>query len=194
MKRIVIAAAGLLLAGCAASGTTPPAGTAGTVPTTTTISGATDPGSGGIGGLSTSIESYRSATGAVHTLPLPPERVWEVLPQVYESLGIPVTTSVPATRTIGNPAVQFSRTLAGKRGSQLLDCGQGPLGPLADSYRVDLSVLTLLEPAPGGGTRVENRVNATATNRGASGAPVTCGSTGALEAQVIQKIQELARS
>jgi hypothetical protein len=180
MKRLVVIAAAVLLSGCASGGAG--AGETGTVRATTTVSG--------VGGTRT-LESYGTRVGAAHTVDAPVERVWEALPAVYGALGIPVGTSVPATRTFGNSSLEVNRRMAERPVSTWLNCGEGPFGaPLADSYRVKATVVTTLAPGADGRTQLQTLVSGTATNRAASGAPVNCGTTGALETQIAERLEQ----
>lgn len=186
MRRAAFATTALLLAGCASSssGGEPPPGSV--TRSTTVVSTSA--------GEST-IESYRTTDGVAQDLAVAPEKAWEVLPAVYESLGIPVKTTIPPSKTLGNTALEFNRTLGGQRASALLECGQTATGsPVADNYRINMSVLTALASAESGRTRVETRVNATATSRTTSGAPVNCATTGRLEARIAEQIRRLAGS
>lgn len=127
-----------------------------------------------------------------NTISAAPERVWAVMPAVYQGLNIPVGTVDPAARVIGNKrVVTNSGRLAGGRASAYLSCGSTGIGaPIADSYQVNLSVITQLLPAAGGSTQVQTSLDASATQRGVSGAPVRCASTGRLEQQIAAAIQQ----
>lgn len=181
MKRIVVLAAAALLAGC--SGNAPPSTQ--TVRSTTSIS------STGVGGsATTTIDSYSDVGGSSHRVSATPERVWDLLPVVYQGLGIPVGTSIPDAKTIGNVRLDLNRVLAGQPLSNFVNCGEGPTGnPVADSYRVNMSVLTTLTPAENGATLVQTRVNSSAVNRAVSGATVNCATTGRLEALIAERIR-----
>jgi hypothetical protein len=181
MKRLFVLAAAALLAGC--SGNAPPSTQ--TVRSTTSIS------STGVGGsATTSIDSYSDVGGSSHRVSAAPDRVWEVMPAVYQGLGIAVGTSIPDAKTIGNVRLDLNRVLAGQPLSTFVNCGEGPTGsPLADSYRVTMSLLTTLATAENGATRVETRINASAANRAVSGATVNCATTGRLEALIAERIK-----
>lgn len=179
MKRLAIVAAAALLAACSANA--PPSTQ--TVRSTVSISSQDVVGN-------TTIEAFQDVGGTTHQLGVGPDQVWAVLPTVYQGLGIAVGTSLPDARTIGNTKLVLNRTLAGKPLSTFLSCGDGPTGtPLADSYRVNMALVTMLNPMPNGGTRVETRVGASATNRAVSGAPVSCTTTGRLEALIAERIK-----
>ena len=181
MKRLVVLAAAALLAGC--SGNAPPSTQ--TVRSTTSIST-----TGMEGSATTTIDSYSDVGGSSHQVAAAPDRVWEVMPAVYQGLGIAVGTSLPDSKTIGNVRLDLNRVLAGQPLSTFVNCGEGPTGtPVADSYRVTMALLTTLAPAGNGATRVETRVNASAVNRAVSGARVNCATTGRLEALIAERIK-----
>jgi hypothetical protein len=118
------------------------------------------------------------------------------MPAVYQGLNIPVGTIDQNSRVIGNRRIQTnSGRIAGGRASLHLNCGSTGLGaPIADSYQVDLSVLTQIVPAASGSTQVQTSVDANATQRGVSSAPVRCASTGRLEQQIVAAIQQHLQS
>lgn len=178
MKRFVVLATATLLPACAAPGSHP---SVQTVRNTTTVSSSHT--------SSVTLESYREVGAARSSVRATPEEAWEALPKVYEGLSIPVGTSIPASFTLGNLKLELSRTLGSQRLSNFISCGEGPLGtPLADSYRVTMSVITKLAPDPSGGTTVETRVLASAANRATSSGSVECGSTGRLEAMIAERL------
>ncbi|HEV2148563.1 MAG TPA: hypothetical protein VGR37_14260 [Longimicrobiaceae bacterium] len=184
MRPLLVIACIVLVSACAstAAGT----GETGVVRSTTTVSGSTG---------TVILESYSDRGGAAFVVPAEVDRVWAALPAVYNQLGIPMGTSVPATRTYGNTSLQLGRTLAGKPVSAWLNCGEGPFGaPLANSYRVVASIVTTLAPGANGQTQLRTMVNATATNRGVSGAPVNCGTTGALETLIAERVRQIVGS
>ncbi|MEW5931871.1 MAG: hypothetical protein AB1941_30760 [Gemmatimonadota bacterium] len=182
MKRLVVVATAALLAGCASSGNAP----AETVRSTVSVSG-TD------GAATQTIESYMDVGGTTHRISATPDKVWAVLPTVYQGLGITVGTSLPDYKTIGNSKLELNRTLGGQPLSTFLSCGDGPTGaPIANSYRVNMAVVTTVAPAAGGGSQLETRVNASATNRAVSGAAVNCATTGRLEGMIAERVRNQA--
>ncbi|HEX7048566.1 MAG TPA: hypothetical protein VF188_00005, partial [Longimicrobiales bacterium] len=111
-----------------------------------------------------------------------PEQVFAVVADVYKSLSIPIETIDPAAMVIGNPHHAAQRRFAGERMSTFFNCGSGPWGANADSYRIEMSILTHVAPANPGSVTVRTTVNATGqTLSGASKNQVACGSTGRLE-------------
>lgn len=186
MYPLVVMILALLVTGCASSSSTPapPSG-----PQTTTIS---VPPSGALGGSGSTVvlSVHRDARGSRHTITASPEQVWAALLLVYEKLQIPVGTIDSNARRLGNTALVANRALAGERVSRSLNCGESGFGaPVADSHQVTVSVLTLLEPVPGGGTLIETRLTGSAIARGVSTAPVHCSTSGRLEERIAQGIQ-----
>jgi hypothetical protein len=173
----------LLLAGCAGAG----GPVSGASPQTTAISIGGDATTGA--GSTVLVTSHREMRGSTHRVEAMIDEVWRVLPAVYQELGVPVGTVNTATRTLGNSDVTLNRTLAGDRVSRYLNCGSGQTGqPLADQYRVQATLLTVLHPEADGTTRVETRLNGTAANRATSGNAIACGTTGRLEARIAQAL------
>ena len=110
--------------------------------------------------------------------------MWQALPAVYDSLGIPRTTIDPASHTIGNLGMQIRRQLGKVRLSKYLDCGNAQQGPSADSYDVHLKVVTQLQEQPSGHTQVTTTVDGMAKPFMLSGEYSRCASTGEIELKV----------
>lgn len=90
---------------------------------------------------------------STHTLAVTPDQVWKLLPGVLDTLGIPVGTLEPASRTIGNSGLKIRGRLKGVPLSRYIDCGNSTqIGPNADSYDVNLVFLAEVRPAQGGST------------------------------------------
>lgn len=127
------------------------------------------------------------------TLKATPEAAWTGLLAAYQKLGIPVTSTNSASRTLGNPSFDVRRRLGDQPLSRYLDCGTNLSGVIANSYRVELSVSSSLTPAAGGETVLETRVAASAVSpQGASSGPVRCASTGRLETDIANLTQVAA--
>jgi hypothetical protein len=109
------------------------------------------------------------------------ERIWNALPAVYDSLGLPITDRNVAGRSIGTSSLKIRRKLGNTPLSRYLDCGSTQGSPSADSYEVQLTVLTRLLPAGGDSTTVSTTVDALARPVFVSGEYVNCGSNRTLE-------------
>lgn len=128
------------------------------------------------------------------SVPVPVERAWAVLPAVYELLGIPVGTVDPATRMLGNQALQARGRLGKVPLSHYLSCGGNSVTGIsnADSYAMTIRVLTQLKPESDGGTKVSTLVDAYGRAQAFGNGDVTCGSTGELEQQIAARVATLA--
>lgn len=120
-----------------------------------------------------------------------PERIWSVLPAVYEKLGIRADINEAATRTIGTRSFTQSR-LDGKRTSDWIRCGNQGSGPSSGGmYRTRLSIITSVEPASGGGSKIVTEIGGIATPvEGTSTGPVTCVSLGTIEQRIRELVDE----
>jgi len=129
------------------------------------------------------------------TVPLDasPDRVWTVLLEVYQALGVPAEINDATTWSYGTRRFSQSR-LAGRRVAEFVRCGHEGAGASAMSaHRIRLSIVSSLKPARGGKTVLQTEVGGSATSiEGTSTAPVRCVSEGQLEqqihAQVIQRL------
>ena len=127
--------------------------------------------------------------GEVRVVPSPPAKVFTAAALVMQNLRIPVDVRDSAGGMIGAVKLVRSRNLAGSALSRYLECGAGMTGPRADSHRVQMPLLLFIDPAPDGKTKLRIALAASAQdNTGTSNSPVTCGSTGALEAQLRKAI------
>lgn len=123
--------------------------------------------------------------GITSTLTAAPEDVWAALQRTYDELGIPVKTLDRQAGVLGNRDISVVRRLAGESLSAYLNCGTDPqLGPLANSYRIELSVLSSVRASRDGGTELETQVVGQGRKIGQSTASVHCSSTGRLEARI----------
>ena len=113
-----------------------------------------------------------------------PAELWAKLNAAYSNLGLPVTARDSAAFAVAAQNAQFMGRFGQTAMSRIIDCGVTPFGTQrANSYHVWLSVATQLQPSSKG-TTVRTSLAATARDQNSSTAPVQCGSTGALEADI----------
>jgi hypothetical protein len=155
----------------------------GPTPTSTSI------GSVGRAGSSNTLATVSSASESERTVTAPVERVWQVLPAVYEELGIPVTTLVDAERLVGNDAMKVRRRLGSTPMQRYLDCGGTGGAPNAETYEITMSVMTKLHDLGQGLTAVVTRLEASAVSP-FGGNSVACGSTGNLERRMLMLLAD----
>jgi hypothetical protein len=119
---------------------------------------------------------------------------WRQLPAVWQELGLPEPVADPRSYTLAITSHTVQRRLGRANLSTYLDCGAGITGQNADTYRIRLSVRTMLERIDESATRVHTRVDATAhSTGGASAAALPCSSRGVLENQIARLLDGRAR-
>jgi hypothetical protein len=131
-------------------------------------------------------------------VPAPPNRVFDATKLVYEELGIPPGLHDPATGRVGNMDFWKQRRLANEPLSSYLNCGESFTGPAANSYRIYISLVSMVRPDGKGGSELETAFHAQAQNmEGSSSDRIACGSTGRLEERirktVLLKVGEIPR-
>jgi hypothetical protein len=169
MRRSLLLAC-LLLGGCASTQSTRPAGDSPQAPVLMHKMGT---------GLDVSMGGDIATVSSA--VPAPVDRAYQALPRAYAALGIEVRTLDPAAHVVGSPELHVRGRLAGRRLSELLDCGNNSTGPIADQYSIRLNVRTELVAA-GATSEARTTVSAIARNMdGTLSSDIRCGSKGTLE-------------
>ena len=118
-------------------------------------------------------------------IPAAPSRVFEAVKAAYEELGVPPGTHDPTTGRIGNTDFWKQRRFGNEAMSAYLSCGESFTGPVANNYRIYISLISLVRPDGKGASEVETAFTAQAQNmEGSSGDRIACGSTGRLEERI----------
>jgi hypothetical protein len=160
----------MTLAGCASTSTSsapPPA------PQTVALSG-------------TNLRIYGNDESNVHTIPFSVDQVWRALPAVFDSLGVPVATVDPKTRTMGNSGFKLRGRLKNVPLSRFIDCGNSTqIGSNADNYDVSLTVLAETRPAESGSAKVIITFQALAKPANFSQEYSQCSSRGVFETRFV---------
>ena len=181
-SRFVLAAATIALAGCARNTDLAPVGTDSQVVTIAS----------GAGTQSLRIRQDDPSNQRVLELPL--DAVWRVLPAVYDSLGVSITTVNPSMRVIGAEGAKVRRSLKGVPLSRYFDCGTTQIGANADEYEITLTLLTQARAASPTTTRVEVTTMATARPVARRQDPQNCTNLGTLDARLYEMLQREALS
>jgi hypothetical protein len=114
----------------------------------------------------------------------PRAKVWEALHEVHHALGIGFTNGDLGTGTATFEVANRIRTVAGKPASRYIDCGIGPAGARADSYRLVVRVNHSLESPTPTSTVLTSTLQAWARNPGLSSDAIPCTSLGLLEREI----------
>jgi hypothetical protein len=126
----------------------------------------------------------------------PPVAVWAAVKKVYHDLDIPITVDNPAGHQLGNANFYKTRQLGGERMQNLVNCGNGMTGPNAATFRINMSLLTDVNPNGKGGTKLQTTLIAKGQDvTGGSADQIPCGPTGRLELMLLNKVKtELGKS
>ena len=124
------------------------------------------------------------------TIAVPPAEVWAAAKKVYADLDIAVTVENPAAHQIGNPNFYKTRTVGRHPMEEFVNCGSGMTGPKAGSYRIFMSLLTVVQGDGKGGTTIQTTfvpvgqdMSGSATDR------IPCGTTGRFEKLFLDRVK-----
>lgn len=137
-----------------------------------------------------SLRINSNATAVTKDVPFALDRVWRLMPAVFDSLGIPITRIDPATHTIADEGAKGRQRLKGVMFSQYFECGASQIGPNADSYDIFYTVTSQVTSTGPNGSRISTLVEASARPVSFAQEYSRCTSKGTLEA----KIADLARA
>lgn len=179
----------LLLATAACSGSTggadpaPVPSVAATVQTERIV---TSSGGGGVAVTSANLDNNIRllSTGTV-------AQVWSVLPGVFQDLGIPLTVKDDTRKVIGNEGWRTRRSVGRVPMQRYLDCGRSGTIENAETYQINMTIVTTVQANPGGGSVVGTIISAVGRNPVTSSTQdVRCGSTGDLEIRIRDMVQQ----
>jgi len=177
----VCAAAGA----CASSGGAPSPSSAPTTMETTRIAAGT--------GTMTMTTNRDIATNA-KTVAYGIDGVWAAVRAAYDSLAVPVAIFDAATHSVGNSALRVRRRLGDVALSKYLNCGSTQGFPSADTYEIQMSVLTQLRSDPeSGGTTILTTVQGQGRPMTISSEFTPCASTGGLETRIVDLVNRALR-
>jgi hypothetical protein len=122
-----------------------------------------------------------------HDVLATPSATYAALREAVDTLKIPLLTADSLRRLLHNPGFDARSRLAGKFMHSWWHCGQGFAGEYADTYRMTIAYAIVVDPTPDGNSRVGIAfVSGAQSLDGASAEPLACGTTGALEQQLLK--------
>jgi hypothetical protein len=142
---------------------------------------------GSSGGLS--VTTTPTASTISGELPFPMERVWAILPSVYDSLGVAPAQVDAATRVVANSNLKVRRRLGAVPLTRILDCGNTQGGPSAETYEIVMTIRTQLRPAGAGVTTLATEIEASGKPVSFAGDYVRCTSKRMLEQQIFDTVK-----
>lgn len=133
-------------------------------------------------------------TGTTRSIVGEVSAVRSIVRQVYADYEVPLTLDDTVTQQMGNREFYKSVKFAGKRMTELVNCGTGMTGPNAATYRIYMSLITRVTPETAKRTSVSTTLVASARDMssGATADRITCGSTGVLEQLMLTRISTLS--
>lgn len=129
------------------------------------------------------IRTYEGTTSGRTIIEAPPAATLAALNLAYADLGIEVKLWNPQTGEVGNRNFTKMYRLAGKPLSDYVGCGTITTGQAADSYRVTMSLVSRVTPAPSGSS-VDTQLTAYAEDIASSKGTLACLTLGTLEARL----------
>jgi hypothetical protein len=188
MRLLTVAALSLIVTGCASSasgGSSEPVPDNTPTPTTSTGRIVTTSGSTvQMNTMNIDLDVKLFVTGT-------PDEAWAVLPGVYSELMIPVSVNDTRTKTIGNTGWKTRRSIGRVPAQRYLDCGSSGTLENAETYQLNLSIVTSVLPNPNGGAVISTAITGTGKNPiTSSSAEVRCASKGDLELRIRDMVQK----
>ena len=145
---------------------------------------------GGRAGATIVAEAVPNVTKVPYTV----EEVWRVLPAVYEALEIPTALLDSKAHVISNQGSKLRQRLGKVPLSRFIECGTTQIGPNAETYDVQLSVVTRVDPDSPTGSKIATTVEAAAKPVAFSQEYSRCSSKGELETRIAEMVsQQLKR-
>ena len=142
-----------------------------------------------VGETGLNIRMAGSDGAATGTVAFAPDKVWTVLPAIYDSLGIPVGTVDPTRHLIGNTGFKAYQRLGKTSLAKLIDCGKTQGFPSADSYDIYLQITTQVQPRDAGSV-LSTLVEASGRPMVVKGDYIKCSSLGVLEAAILGGVRD----
>jgi hypothetical protein len=108
----------------------------------------------------------------------------DYLEKILTARGYDVAIESPLERMAA-----MSRRLGNESMSAYLNCGESFTGPVANNYRIYISLMSIVRPDGKGASELETAFSAQAQNmEGTSGDRIACGSTGRLEERIRKSV------
>lgn len=132
----------------------------------------------------TSSDAPKAATVAA-----PIDRAWSALKVVFDSLEIPKDNLDDAQHVIGHSGVKAHVRLGIVPLGRIIDCGSTQGTPSAESYDIQIAVLTHLTAGKGGMTDMTTTVEAVGRPMAFPGEYVRCSTKGVLERTLVDEVK-----
>jgi hypothetical protein len=139
------------------------------------------------GNINTTVTSIASG------VPLGPDTTFKLLVAVYTKLAIPVAQQSDVHRTIGNDVLRVRRKLAGMNMQDVIDCGNKMGLQNAETWDIQINLLSTVNPDGKGGSQLSTRVEAVGHDPSVSNRDwIPCESKSNLEARIADLVKAAA--
>jgi hypothetical protein len=124
---------------------------------------------------------------------VPAARAWQVLPDAYEQLGLPMNEIIGPQKQIGTGMVRLQGRVGRVSLSRVIDCGYTSGIANADGYSVNMLVRTQVVPRDSTTSTLRTLVLASGRQAATGGGGVvSCPSSGELERRIATAVRERA--
>jgi hypothetical protein len=126
-----------------------------------------------------------------HELRAAPEKVYEATLKAFADLEIPTGRTDGKAGIIGSERFERSHALGNLLLVKLYNCGEGPTGPFADSFRLEIAVVAWVSPAKAGSKLSLATVASARDVSGVAHQSRACYSTGTLETKILERVTKI---
>ena len=117
------------------------------------------------------------------------DRVWAVLPAVFDSLGIAIDNLDAGHNVIGHSGMKLHRQLGKTPLTRVIDCGSTQGFPSAEAYEIQFSIFTQARKGDGGMTALTTTIQAVGRPMAFAGEYVKCSTKGTLETMIADGVK-----
>ncbi|HEV8411513.1 MAG TPA: hypothetical protein VGQ30_13455 [Gemmatimonadaceae bacterium] len=136
-------------------------------------------------GGTTSLASTMQFTAIPTAVAVKPDSAYALLELAYKRLDIPIGRFDAATRSVTNEALKVRRRIGGLAMQAVVDCGEKLGVANAETWDIDMNVLSFVVDDGRGGSRVSTRIQALGHDPIVAGRDYSpCSTKGALEAKI----------
>lgn len=126
-----------------------------------------------------------------HHLRAPAAQVYEATLKAFAQLDIPTGRTDGTRGIIGSERFERVHVLVGLPMSRSFNCGEGPTGPNADSFRLEIAVVAWIADAKPGTTLSLASIASGRDISGVTRNPKECASTGTIEMKLLEAVTKI---
>jgi hypothetical protein len=120
-----------------------------------------------------------------------PDTVFAALVAVYKDLGVATPLLDPARRLAGNELFRARRRLGGVPMQSYVDCGGSPSQPNAETYDIEMGLVSYVTPSTGGNATITTTLSAAGNDpMFGKDRQMRCASTGELERRIATMVRD----